>query len=39
MNYPSLRTKVDPFIRVEDDPNFKPKLPDHEKIKNYKSIS
>ena len=37
-SYPPLKTKIDSFIRIEDDSNFKPKLPDKEKIKNYKSI-
>jgi len=37
-NYPPLRTKIDPFIPLDQDPDFKPKQADKEKIKNYKSV-
>lgn len=36
--YPPLSTKIDPFIPLEQDQDYKPKGPDFEKIKNYKSI-
>lgn len=37
-SYPPLRTKVDPFVALENDPDYKPKTADLEKIKNYKSV-
>lgn len=36
---PPLKSKIDPFIPIEHDPDYKPKQADPEKIKNYKSIS
>jgi CDGSH iron-sulfur domain-containing protein 3 len=37
-SYPPLRSKIDPFIPLDQDPDYKPKTADAEKIKNYKSI-
>jgi len=37
-SYPPLRSKIDPFIPLDQDPDYKPKTADPEKIKNYKSI-
>lgn len=37
-SYPHIKEQIDPFVHVKDDPDYKPKLPDHDKIKNYKNI-
>jgi CDGSH-type Zn-finger protein len=37
-SYPPLKSKIDPFIPLALDPDYKPKTADPEKIKNYKSI-
>jgi CDGSH-type Zn-finger protein len=37
-SYPPLKTQIDPFIPLDQDPDYKPKQADPEKIKNYKSI-
>jgi hypothetical protein len=38
MNIPPLKVKVDPFIPIDKDPDFKPKQADQERIKNYKYV-
>ena len=38
MNIPPLKSKIDPFIPLDQDPDYKPKGPDMDKIKNYKSV-
>jgi hypothetical protein len=38
MNIPPLKSKIDPFIPIDKDPDFKPKQADPERIKYYKSI-
>ena len=35
--YP-VRDQIDPFINLKDDPNYKPKTSDEERIKEYKDI-
>ena len=37
--YSDLRRNLyDKYIPIEKDDEYKPKLPDHEKIKNYKDL-
>lgn len=38
MNYPPLSSKIDPFIPLNEDKDYKPKQPDMEKVKHYKTI-
>ncbi len=38
MNIPPLKSKIDSFIPIEQDPDYKPKQPNLDKIKNYKSV-
>jgi hypothetical protein len=38
MNIPPLKSKIDPFIPIDKDPDFKPKQPNFDIIKDYKSI-
>jgi hypothetical protein len=38
MNIPPLKSKIDSFIPLDKDPDYKPKQADQEKIKNYKTI-
>jgi CDGSH-type Zn-finger protein len=37
-SYPPLKSKIDPFIALDKDPDYKPKTANHDKIKNYKSV-
>jgi len=37
-DYSHIRDQIDPFVHLKDDPNYKPKTADHDKIKNYKNI-
>lgn len=36
--YPSVFNQIDPFVPLKDDPNFKPKLHDAEKVAKYKDL-
>lgn len=36
--YPPLSSKIDPFIPLALDENYRPKTGDPEKLKHYKSI-
>jgi len=38
MDYPSLKHNQEVFVPLKDDPDYKPKQPDYEKIKNYKTV-
>ncbi len=38
MSIPPLTSKLDPFIPLNEDKDYKPKQADLEKIKNYKSV-
>lgn len=38
MNIPPLKSKIDSFIPIDQDPDYKPKTADQERIKNYRSI-
>jgi len=38
MSYPSIKQQIDPFVSIKNDINYKPKQPNHEKIKEYKDI-
>jgi hypothetical protein len=38
MNIPPLKSKIDQFIPIELDPDYKPKQPNLDKIKNYKIV-
>lgn len=36
--YFAIRDQIDPFVAIKQDPAYKPKLPDQDKIKNYKDV-
>jgi len=36
--YPPLKSKIDPFIPLALDPEYKPRTADPEKIKGYVSL-
>ncbi len=38
MNIPPLKSKIDPFIPIDKDPDFSPKQANMKKIKNYKQV-
>ena len=38
-SYPPLKSKIEAFIPLDQDPDYKPKTADVEKIKSYKSVS
>jgi hypothetical protein len=38
MSFPTLASKVEPFIPLREDKDYKPKEADLEKIKNYRSV-
>jgi hypothetical protein len=38
MNIPPYSSKIDPFIPIEEDPDYKPKTANMDKIKHYKSV-